>query len=168
MNKPSFFTDPFEPGSTAKLFTGGALLALRRVKPTDEVYGENGVWEMPVNSRGGVRRINDAHKTSGNLTLAKAIQVSSNIAMGKFAERLSAEEQFEALRAFGFGSPTGVEFPSESPGQLRMPDQWDGFSKPSIAMGYEFEVTPVQLAAAYAALANGGHSADPDPGAGNP
>jgi cell division protein FtsI (penicillin-binding protein 3) len=155
-NKPSFFTDPFEPGSTAKIFTGGALLALQRVKPTDEVFGENGVWDMPINKRGGVRRINDAHKTSGNFTLAKAIQVSSNIAMGKFADRLSAEEQFEALRAFGFGSPTGVEYPSESPGRLRMPDKWDGFSKPSIAMGYEFEVTPVQLVAAYAALANGG------------
>jgi cell division protein FtsI (penicillin-binding protein 3) len=155
-NKPSFFTDPFEPGSTAKIFTGGALLALRRVKPTDQVYGENGVWDMPVNQRGGVRRISDAHKTPGSLTLAKAIQVSSNIAMGKFADRLTAEEQFESLRAFGFGSPTGVEFPSESPGKLRMPDRWDGFSKPSIAMGYEFEVTPMQLAAAYAALANGG------------
>jgi cell division protein FtsI (penicillin-binding protein 3) len=155
-NKASFFTDPFEPGSTAKIFTGGALLALHRVKPDDEVFGENGAWDMPINTQGTVRRISDAHKTTGNLTLAKAIQVSSNIAMGKFAARLSPEEQFEALRAFGFGSPTGVEFPSESPGRLRMPDKWDGFSKPSIAMGYEFEVTPMQLAAGYAALANGG------------
>jgi cell division protein FtsI (penicillin-binding protein 3) len=155
-SKASFLTDPFEPGSTAKIFTGGALLALHRVRPDDEVFGENGIWDMPVNSRGAVRQIRDAHTTPGKLTLAKAIQVSSNIAMGKFADRLSAEEQFEALRAFGFGSPTGVEFPSESQGRLRTPDKWDGFSKPSIAMGYEFEVTPMQLAVAYAALANGG------------
>jgi cell division protein FtsI (penicillin-binding protein 3) len=155
-NRASFLTHPFEPGSTAKLFTAGVLLALSRVDSTDEVYGENGLWRMPVNKRGDTRPIHDAHKTAGFLSLADAIKVSSNIAMGKFSERLSAEEQFDALRDFGFGSPTGVEFPSESRGKLRLPDAWDGYSKASIAMGYEFEVTPVQLAAAYAAIANDG------------
>lgn len=155
-SKASFFTDPFEPGSTAKLFTAGALLALKRVKSTDQVYAENGLWQMQVNSRGETRSIHDAHPTSGSLTLADAIKVSSNIAMGKFSDRLTAVEQYEALRDFGFGSPTGVEFPSESRGSLRLPDQWNMFSKPSIAMGYEFEVTPVQLAAAYATIANRG------------
>jgi cell division protein FtsI (penicillin-binding protein 3) len=155
-NKPSFFTDPFEPGSTAKLFTAGALLMRQRVRPTDEVFVEDGVWQMPVDSRGGIRTIKDAHPLSGNLTLARAIQVSSNIAMGKFSDRLTAAELFESLRDFGFGSPTGVEFPSESPGRMRMPDRWDGYSKASIAMGYEFEVTPMQLAAAYGAIANRG------------
>lgn len=155
-SKASFFTDPFEPGSTAKLFTAAALLMHRRVRPDDEVFGENGVWQMEIDSRGDTRTITDAHKSVGNLTLAKAIQVSSNIAMGKFSARLSAIELFESLRDFGFGSPTGVEFPSESPGRMRLPDRWDGYSKPSIAMGYEFEVTPMQLASAYAALANRG------------
>ncbi len=154
--RASFFTDPFEPGSTAKLFTAGALLALGRVAPSDEVYGENGVWNMPVNTMGKTREIHDAHKVAGNLTLEQAIQKSSNIAMGKFSTRLTAVEQFEALRGFGYGSPTGVEFPSEARGVLRMPDRWDGYSKPSIAMGYEFTVTPVQLAAAYGAIANQG------------
>lgn len=155
-DKASFFTDAFEPGSTAKLFTAGALLMLRRVKSTDAVFAENGVWHMPVDSRGDTRLIHDAHPTTGNLTLGDAIKVSSNIAMGKFSERLSPVEQYDALRDFGFGSPTGVEYPSESPGVLRLPSQWDQFSKPSIAMGYEFQVTPVQLAAAYGALANQG------------
>lgn len=155
-DKASFFTDPFEPGSTAKLFTAAALLTLHRVKPGDEVSAENGLWQMPINNRGETRPIHDTHPTAGSLTLADAIKVSSNIAMGKFSERLTAVEQFEALRNFGFGSPTGVEFPSESRGSLRPPDQWNGFSKPSIAMGYEFQVTPVQLAVAYAALANQG------------
>jgi cell division protein FtsI (penicillin-binding protein 3) len=109
-----------------------------------------------VNSRGDTRTISDAHKTTGNLSLAEAIKISSNVAMALFSQRLSAPEQFEALRDFGFGSPTGVEFPSEARGALRMPDRWDGYSKASIAMGYEFQVTPVQLAAAYAAIANDG------------
>jgi cell division protein FtsI (penicillin-binding protein 3) len=156
VSRATFFTDPFEPGSTAKLFTAGALLALRRVTSTDEVYAENGLWNMPIDNRGHTRLIHDAHAMPGDLTLADAIRVSSNIAMGKFASRLSAVEQYEALRDFGFGSPTGVEFPSESRGSLRMPDRWDDYSKPSIAMGYEFEITPMQLAAAYAAIANQG------------
>jgi cell division protein FtsI (penicillin-binding protein 3) len=155
-NRPSFFTDPFEPGSTAKLFTAAALLSLHRVDSTDEVYGEEGKWVMPVSSREN-RTINDAHPTHGNLTLAKAIEVSSNIAMAKFSQRLSATEQYDALRDFGFGSPTGVEFPSEARGRLPTPDQWKaGFNGPSVAMGYSFGVTPVQLAAAYAAVANDG------------
>ncbi|HEY7681039.1 MAG TPA: penicillin-binding transpeptidase domain-containing protein [Gemmatimonadales bacterium] len=156
VNRATYFTEPFEPGSTAKLFTAGALLTLHRVDSTDRVYAEDGLWKMPVDGRGHTRLIHDAHATPGSLTLADAIRVSSNIAMGKFSQRLSAVEQFEALRDFGFSSPTGVEFPSESRGTLRMPDRWDGYSKPSIAMGYEFEVTPIQLAAAYAAIANQG------------
>lgn len=152
----SFLTHPFEPGSTAKLFTAGALLALRRVDSADAVYAENGLWQMRINRRGDTRPIRDSHKGLEFLTLADAIKVSSNIAMGKFSERLSPAEQFDGLRDFGFGSPTGVEFPSESRGRLRLPNEWDGYSKPSIAMGYEFEVTPVQLAAAYAAIANDG------------
>ncbi len=154
--KASFFTDPFQPGSTAKLFTAGALLARGKVDSTDEVYAENGVWVMEVSSRGAKRTIHDTHKSPGNLTLAEAIKLSSNIAMGKFSQRLSAGEQFDAMRDFGFGSPTGVIFPSEARGTLRTPDRWDGYSKASIAMGYEFQVTPVQLAVAYGAIANDG------------
>ncbi len=156
-NRASTFTDPFEPGSTAKLFTAAALLVYRRVDSTDAVSGENGEWLMPVNERGKTRRITDAHKHPGMLTLAQAIQVSSNIAMSKFAQRLSPAEQYGVLRDFGFGSPTGVEFPSESRGRLARPDQWQPmYTRASVAMGYEFGVTPVQLAAAYGAIANDG------------
>jgi cell division protein FtsI (penicillin-binding protein 3) len=153
----STFTDPFEPGSTAKLFTAAALLMHERVTPEDEVSGENGVWNMPTNSRGRTRRISDAHAERGRLTLAHAIQVSSNIAMAKFSQRLRPEEQFEMLRDFGFGTPTGAEFPGESRGILAFPDRWQPmYTRASMAMGYEFGVTPVQLAAAYGAIANDG------------
>ena len=155
--RPSTFTDPFEPGSTAKLFTAAALLAYHRADSTAAVSGENGVWLMPVNERGKTRRITDAHPNPGMLTLARAIQVSSNIAMSKFAQRLSPEQQYAMLRDFGFGSPTGVEFPSESRGRLARPDQWQPtYTRASVAMGYEFGVTPVQLAVAYGAIANDG------------
>ncbi|MGH7528713.1 MAG: peptidoglycan D,D-transpeptidase FtsI family protein, partial [Gemmatimonadales bacterium] len=157
MPRASTFTDPFEPGSTAKLFTAAALLMHDRVDTADAVFAEGGVWQMPVTSTGRTRTIRDTHRSTGNLTLPQAIQVSSNIAMAKFSSRLSPEEQFDMLRDFGFGTPTGAEFPSESRGRLARPDRWQPmFTRPSMAMGYEFAVTPVQLAAAYGALANQG------------
>jgi cell division protein FtsI (penicillin-binding protein 3) len=155
--RASAFTDPFEPGSTAKLFTAAALLAHGRVSDRDAVFAEGGQWRMPITSSGRTRVITDVHKTTGNLTLSRTIQVSSNVAMAKFSSRLSPEEQYEMLRDFGFGTPTGAEFPSESRGRLARPDRWQPmYTRASMAMGYEFGVTPVQLAAAYGAIANDG------------
>jgi cell division protein FtsI (penicillin-binding protein 3) len=155
--RASTFTDPFEPGSTAKLFTAAALLRYGLVDSADAVFGERGLWEMPVNSRGRTRLIRDVHAHKGNLTLAEAIRTSSNIAMAKFSLRLTPEQQFETLRDFGFGTPTGAEFPSESRGRLALPNRWQPmYTRASMAMGYELGVTPVQLAAAYGTIANGG------------
>lgn len=154
--RASVFTDTYEPGSTAKLFTAAALLMTGRVDSTDQVHGENGFWRMPITER-RTRPITDTHREPGLLTLAQTIEVSSNIGIVKFAERLTDVEQFETLRAFGFGSPTGVEFPSEARGMLKYPDEWNQrYTRFSHAMGYEFAVTPVQLAAAYGAIANDG------------
>jgi cell division protein FtsI (penicillin-binding protein 3) len=155
--RASTFTDPFEPGSTAKLFTAAALLRHRRVDSNDVVFAEGGQWHMPTSRSGRTRLISDVKKTTGNLTLARTIQISSNVGMAKFSSRLSPEEQFEMLRDFGFGTPTGAEFPSESRGLLARPDRWEPmYTRASVAMGYEFGVTPVQLAAAYGAIANDG------------
>ncbi len=155
--RASAFTDPFEPGSTAKLFTAAALLMRRRVDSSDAVFAEGGLWRMPVTRSGRTRTITDSHRSKGNLTLAQAIRISSNVAMAKFSSRLSPEEQFDTMRDFGFGTPTGAEFPSESRGRLARPDRWQPmYTRASMAMGYEIGVTPVQLAAAYGALANDG------------
>lgn len=155
--RASTFTDPFEPGSTAKLFTAAALLTHRKVDSNDAVFAEGGQWQMPTTQSGRTRMITDAHKTAGNITLARTIQVSSNVGMAKFSSRLSPEEQYEMLRDFGFGTPTGTEFPSESRGLLARPDKWQPmYTRASVAMGYEIGVTPVQLAAAYGAIANEG------------
>ena len=153
---PSALTTPFEPGSTAKPFTAAALLTLGRVGERETVSGENGIWRFATGPR-GVRTITDAHPDKGDFTLARAIQKSSNIAMAKFAFKLRYEEQYEMLRAFGFGAPTGVEFPSEATGLLARPHSWRyGYNAQSIATGYGFAVTPLQLAAAYGALASDG------------
>src|SRR2546427_530823 len=82
--------------------------------------------------------------------------VRRNIARVKFAARLAPAEQYAMLRDFGFGGFRGMEFPAEATGRLRPPAEWSGLSAGSLAMGYEVSVTPLQLAVAYAALANDG------------
>ena len=147
--RPSAFIDTFEPGSIAKIFAAAALLTGNLVRPAERVSGEGGRYRLAT------RTIVDEEPLP-TLTLADAIRVSSNIAMVKFAARLTREAQYTTLRDFGFGTPTGIEFPTEAAGRLRLPRDWSGFSAASLAMGYEVAVTPIQIAAAYGALANGG------------
>lgn len=152
----SAFTAPYEPGSTAKLFTAAALLLNHAVDSTDTVSGEDGDWLVPT-THGRPYHIRDDHKESGTLTLAEAIEVSSNIAMAKFARRLTDEQLYDALRSFGFGSSTGVEFSAEARGRLPAVSTWkQDYTLESLSRGYNISVTAVQLAAAYAVIANGG------------
>lgn len=152
----SAFTAPFEPGSTAKLFTAAALLSRGLVDSADAVSGENGEWIFETGG-GRRRKITDTHAARQPLTLARAIETSSNIAMAKFAQRMAPEALYDALRDFGFGSVTGVGLPAEARGQLRPPHEWrKGYDRESLAYGYSFSVTALQLAAAYAVIANGG------------
>lgn len=149
----SYFNSSFEPGSTAKPLTAAALLALDRVKPQETVAPENGVWAV----KGRPRPVRDDHPQKHPISLARTIQVSSNVGIGKFSLRLDPVEHYEMLRAFGLGTPTGVEFPGEDPGRLPRPDRWNPVIEGlSAAMGYAIMVTPVQLAAAYGAIANDG------------
>jgi cell division protein FtsI (penicillin-binding protein 3) len=95
------------------------------------------------------------------LTLADVIRFSSNVGIVQFAERLTARQEFEALRDFGLGTPTGIEYSPEAAGTLRPPREWSRQTPASLAMGYEVSVTPLQLALAYGALANGGELLEP-------
>jgi cell division protein FtsI (penicillin-binding protein 3) len=146
---PSAFTSVFEPGSTAKIFVAAALLEYGLAGSHDSVFGEQGRYVA------GKRVIVDDHR-GGWMSLSRVIEVSSNIGMVKFASRLTPDQQYRMLRAFGLGAPTGVEFPAEARGILPRPDQWSGLTQASLAMGYELAVTPLQLAAAYGAIANDG------------
>lgn len=147
-------SDAFEPGSTAKVFTAAALLRAGKARAGDTVFAEHGTYQL------GDRTIHDTHPY-GTLTLADVIRVSSNIGIAKFGARLSDSELYEAFRDFGFGALTGVDLPAEAAGRLRNPKAWTVESAASIAMGYEVAVTPLQLAAAYGALANGGVLLEP-------
>jgi len=147
-------TEPYEPGSTLKPFIAAALLERNLARLDEVVPTYNGVYT----NRG--RTISDVHKAQ-RMSLADVIRFSSNIGMVQFAERLTPQQEYETLRDAGFGMTTGLPYPSESPGRLYPVNQWSGFSAASLAMGYEISVTPVQLAAAYAAFANGGELLQP-------
>jgi cell division protein FtsI (penicillin-binding protein 3) len=140
---------PFEPGSTLKPFTVAGLLMHDLAEMGDSVDVENGRWEVAG------RVLSDTH-TDGSLTLREALRESSNVGIAKLAQAMSPGLQYENLRDFGFGTRTGIELPGEVPGTLRRPDRWTAQSRASLAIGYEIAVTPLQMAMAYGALANGG------------
>lgn len=149
------FIEPYEPGSVLKPFFVSTLLATGRARLEERVHGEGGSWTDP---HGRVHT--DVHGYDW-LTLRDALRVSSNIGMVKFTPRLPPGQQFGYLRDFGFGTPAGVEYPTESSGRLPRPDRWSKLTSSSLATGYEVSVTPLQLALAYGALANGGALMEP-------
>ena len=151
---PTALTEPFEPGSTAKPFIAARLLDLRRAEPDEVINTFNGVLTIEK------RTIHDTHGAP-QMSLREVISKSSNVGIALFAQRLSPGEQYEALRDAGFGTTTGVPYPAEAPGTLRLPRYWSKQSPASLAMGYEMAVTPLQLAAAYGAIANGGELLEP-------
>jgi cell division protein FtsI (penicillin-binding protein 3) len=100
-------------------------------------------------------RIRD-HKPFGLLSVADILAQSSDVGAIKIALRLGAPKFYDYIRAFGFGQPTGVDLPGESKGILRRLENWSAISIGSISMGQEVGVTPLQLASAVSAIANGG------------
>jgi len=151
-------TEPFEPGSTLKPLIASALLSQGKARVNDHVPARGGTYALHG------RVIHDEPHpgpTPSSLSLGDVIRLSSNVGIVQFADRLSPQEEFEALRDFGLGSPTGIPYSAEAAGTLRPPSGWSRQTPASIAMGYEVSVTPLQLALAYGAIANGGELLEP-------
>jgi cell division protein FtsI (penicillin-binding protein 3) len=139
----------YEPGSTFKLITLAAAFDQGITNP-DEVFDcENGATYVAGH------KIHD-HKRFGMLTVADILAQSSDVGAIKIAERLGAPKFYDYIRAFGFGTPTGVDLPGESRGLLRPLTGWTPISIGAISMGQEVGVTPLQLISAVSAIANGG------------
>ena len=148
-------SDMFEPGSVYKLVTAAAALERDLVRPTQKFYGEEGTYAVRL-ANGSVRNtITDTHPY-GTLTFQEAMEVSSNIVMAKVSDRIGSELLYTTGRNFGFGVETGVDLPGEINGDLKKPSQWSGTTLNSMAYGYEVGVTAIQLACAYATVANKG------------
>ncbi len=139
----------YEPGSTFKLITLAAAFDQNLIR-ADEVFNcENGA----VTVAGHL--IHD-HKKYGMLTVAGILANSSDVGAIKIALRLGSPKFYDYIRAFGFGTPTGVDLPGESRGLLNRLDHWGSYSIASVAMGQEVGVTPLQLITAVSSIANGG------------
>ena len=142
-------TDPFEPGSTFKAILAASALEEGVVKPEDRIYAENGSITLAGTT------IRD-WKKYGWLTFAEVLQNSSNVGSIKVGLSLGRERYYRYMKAFGFGSPTGVGLAGESRGQLREPQRWSLLSLPTMSIGQEISVTALQMVSAFGAIANGG------------
>jgi cell division protein FtsI (penicillin-binding protein 3) len=139
----------YEPGSTFKLITLAAAFDQNVVTAGQVFDCEHG--SIIVSGH----RIHD-HKPFGLLSVAEILAKSSDVGAIKVAGLVGAPKFYEYIRAFGFGSPTGVDMPGESRGMLHKVENWSGISMASISMGQEVAVTPIQLITAVSAIANGG------------
>ena len=143
------FLDAMEPGSVLKPFVVAAALQHGAVSMEDKIDCEKGFFRI----RGKTLR---DRKPFGVIDLAGVLRVSSNIVRAKIGFAVGREAHFDTLRRFGFGAPTGSGFPEESAGLLRSWRKWREVDHATISYGQGIGVTAVQIAAATAALANGG------------
>ena len=143
-------TDVVEPGSTMKPITAAAALEAGVVKPQTRFDLAPG-W-MALDRRWTIR---DTHNY-GVQDVTGIIRKSSNIGAVKLASRLPDRDYYEFVHRLGYGQKPGSGFPGESAGTLLPPDRWSGTTKATMSYGYGLNATPLQIARAYAALANGG------------
>lgn len=147
-------TDTYEPGSTFKSLTLSILLNENLCNESERVYAENGSFKYKK------IRIADSHRSQW-LSVRGVIEQSSNIGMVKLIGRVGEEDFYKYLRNYGFGNYSFIDLPGESRGRLKKPDSFNELTKAFMSYGYEISITPIQLAAAYAALLNGGNLYQP-------
>jgi len=156
-------TDVFEPGSVMKPFVVASALETGRWTPTTPIDASPG-W---INISG--HTIKDTHNY-GPIDVTRLITKSSNVAATKIALDLKPEHMWDTYNRFGFGDVTGTGFPGESAGVLRNYRRWRRVEQATLAYGYGISVTALQLAEAFAALADEGRMRRPSlvMGADNP
>ncbi|MBA2357873.1 MAG: penicillin-binding protein 2 [Actinobacteria bacterium] len=143
-------TDTFEPGSTYKVVTVGAVLTEKLVSPST-------TYTLPDSIQVADRVVHDAEeRETETMSVAQILSRSSNVGAVTLAQLLGKERLARWVARFGFGRETGVDFPGESAGIVLPPDRWSGSTIGNVPIGQGIAVTPIQLAAAYATIANRG------------
>ena len=156
-NMATSFT--FEPGSTFKAFTVAGALEEGLVKPSTP-------FGLPPTITVADRTIEEAHPRGPvTMSVADILAQSSNVGAVMIGLKLNEERGDEAfdtwIRRFGFGEPTGIDFPGEEQGIVPSPEDYSGSTMGNMPIGQGLAVTPIQIAAAYAAIANGGTLREP-------
>jgi cell division protein FtsI (penicillin-binding protein 3) len=148
LNKATGFT--YEPGSTFKAFTVAAALEEKTVTPTSE-------FVLPPVLQVADRTIEDSHpRGTETMSVATILAHSSNVGAATIGLGLGEEKFDRWIRRFGFGRPTGIQYPAEEQGLLLDLDEYSGSTLGNEAMGQGLSVTPIQMVAGYTAIANGG------------
>jgi cell division protein FtsI (penicillin-binding protein 3) len=140
----------YEPGSTFKAFTVAGALQDHLVTPSTPFY-------LPTEIQVADRKISDDEaRGPESLTVAQILAQSSNVGAVKIGLELGAQRFYDWVRRFGFGEPTGTQYPGEEQGILPTPSEFSGSTMGNLPIGQGLSVTPIQMAAAYSAIANGG------------
>ena len=143
-------TDTYEPGSTFKLVAIAAALEEGVVSPAT-------AFRLPPSLKVADRVIHESHvRGTQRMTVKQIVEYSSNIGTITIAQRLGEGRMASWIDRFGFGRETGIDFPGESPGFALPLEEWSGSTIGTVPIGHGIAVTPIQMARAYAAIANGG------------
>ncbi len=142
-------TDVFEPGSTIKPFTVAAALEAGTIRPRSTINTHPGVFKVGNKS---VRDVRDY----GVIDIATILKKSSNVGASKIALQVPREKMWDFFNQVGFGNQTGCGFPGEASGLLSSFQGWNDVERATMSYGYGLSVTALQLARAYAMLANDG------------
>ncbi|MCG7975260.1 MAG: penicillin-binding protein 2 [Candidatus Thiodiazotropha taylori] len=142
-------TDVFEPGSTIKPFAVAAAMEQGKFRPTTPIDVSPGYMKV------GRYLVRD-HRNYGMIDVATVLRKSSNVGASKIALSMPPETLWQLYTKLGFGSSPGSLFPGESSGRLPHFSDWSSFEQATLSFGYGLSVTPLQLARAYAVLANDG------------
>lgn len=143
-------SDPYEPGSTFKIVALCAALDMGKVNLDTSIFCHNGYYEDPI----GKFKLRD-DESIGNVSVEDVLVHSSNIGTYKIARQVGQDDFLAYAWRFGFGQKTGIGLKGEQMGHLNI-DKWTNTTFSRMAMGYEVSVTPLQLAMAMGAIANGG------------
>jgi cell division protein FtsI (penicillin-binding protein 3) len=143
-------TDTYEPGSTFKIVTISGALETGQVTPKTK-------FTLPPEIQVADRKIHDAEpRGTETMTTDQILSRSSNVGVVTIAEALGKDRISQWIDRYGFGRPTGIDFPGESRGIVLPPDRWSGSTIGNVPIGQGIAVTPVQMIAAYGAIANRG------------
>jgi cell division protein FtsI (penicillin-binding protein 3) len=145
----------FQPGSTAKVITASAAFEHGGQTPMS-------AYNIPYQIERGGQFIHDAEWAPGErYTIAGIIAHSSNVGMSQVVSHVSEQTQYDYLRAFGLGQPTGIGLPGESSGDLPPVSQWYPDTRYTLSFGQGVAATAIQMAEVYATIANGGVKVQP-------
>jgi cell division protein FtsI (penicillin-binding protein 3) len=146
-------TDAYEPGSVSKIITASAALAEGAIKPDEQMW-------VPYSIQIADRTFIEEKHGARSLDLRGILAQSSNLGTIRLAQELGADKLDEYFKLFGYGKPTGLGFPGESAGMLPSAGRW-ATSLPTMAIGQGLSVTPLQIAQAFATIANDGVVVEP-------